>query len=310
MVNSLEGSAWRSWEKEASTRSSVHLLTKYVPIDVTLAVAGTAQDLAAVSTELPTVNLVTNPSMETGDPPTGFTAVGATLSRSAVIARTGSNSLLINPNNVAAGEGGYWTLPALVTAAPSDNPNILVASCYLNDNAGSGDGARIIIADSTGVALATGNTITLAAAWNRTTAFYPLTRAQAVYRLYLVTVLQHNTNFYADSLQAELLQNSIATTYCDGAQGIQYRWNAGAHASTSRRLRGLIEIRGYRLHTTRDIYVSYDVTASSTTGEFVRAGSDFTASGLLIGSNISFINAVAGELPRVHGSAWGLHEEA
>ena len=93
----------------------------------------------------------------------------------------------------------------------------LVASCYFRRASGSGEDARIEIRDSTGVTvLATGETITLStSAYQRSTASYDLNLATsaggAAYRVYLVTVTQHNTTFLADSFQVEFGKSDIAT---------------------------------------------------------------------------------------------------
>mgnify|MGYP001570683338 FL=1 len=297
-----------SWEINPSTRDNTYIWTKGNPVDVTLAVAGTAQNLIAISDEKPTVNLVTNPSFETGDPPTGYTASGATLTRSSTVARSGTYSLSINPDNGAAGEGGYWTTETLARG-DVDHPLIMVASVYLQDNVNSGNGARIVVADSSGVTLANGNSVVLSAAWQRSSAFY-LMSAGATYRIYISTVLQHNTTFYADNLQNELLFQSTPTAYCDGATGLYNEWEDTAHASRSRRLQGLVSIRGYTLHNTRDIYLAESRTASTTDGgsRFVRAGTDFWEDFPVdIQDNLSFVNAVAGENPRVFGVIRGVH---
>ena len=46
--------AWQSWEIDPSTRQSVHVWTKYIPIDVQ--VGTTAVDLLAVDRGVPAVN--------------------------------------------------------------------------------------------------------------------------------------------------------------------------------------------------------------------------------------------------------------
>lgn len=303
---------WREWEIDPSTRESLHIWTKWSPVDATLATAGTAQDLFTIPTLLPTVNLITNPSMETADPPTGFTASGATIARSATVARTGTNSLRITPNNAAIGEGAYWTTDLLANQRdPSNNSRILVVSAYFRDNAASGNTARIQIRSADGVTInANGNTVTFAAAatWYRSTAFFPLTNIGAAYRIYFVTAAQHGTVFYVDSAQEELLISSVATDYCDGSLGNTYEWEGTANASRSRRKQGLLVIRGYSLYVTRNCYLAFDSTAASTNGRFIRAGTDlWNHYPIHIQTNISFINEIAGETPRIYGTVEGVH---
>ncbi|MFH1290411.1 MAG: hypothetical protein ABIH92_03315 [Nanoarchaeota archaeon] len=301
-----------AWEIAPSTRINTSIWTRANPVDVTLATAGTAEDLIAISDEKPTINMATNPSFETADPPTGYTLVGSTLARSATVARSGTYSMSIVPNNVAAGEGGYWTTTDLAQGNVDRNQQIvMVASVYLQDNAASGSTARVVIADSSGVTLANGTTVTLSAAWQRSSAFYPLSAAAASYRIYIVTALQHGTTFYTDDLQVELLNQSTPTAYCDGATGLYNEWRTTAHASISRRKRGLVAIRGYTLHCTRDIWIAEGRTAHATDGgsRYVRAGTDFWEDWPLdVQDNISILNVQTGEQPRVYGVVRGVHQ--
>lgn len=302
---------WESFELDSGVRQSVHIWTKAVPVDVTLTTPGTAQDLYTINPDLPTINLATNPSFETGTPPTGYTATGSALAQSATVARTGTNSLRITPNNAAAGEGAFWTSDDLLGTIASDRGLFLVVSAYFQDNVGSGNGARIVIADTTGATLVNGNTVALSAAWQRSSAALRLSdRDPARYRVYFVTATQFATVFYVDSFQAELQGQNTPTTYCDGAQGVFYEWDGTAHASFSRRRLGLSAVRGYTLHSTRDVYLAEDQTASSTTGRYVRAGTDFWEDfPLNVERNLSILNVVAGEAPRVYGVVRGVHSQ-
>lgn len=302
--------SWPIWDKELpSTRESLSIWTKAAPVDVTLATPGTAENLYSLTDPIPTVNLITNPSMETGSPPTGYTAAGATLAQSAVVARSATNSLRITPNNAAAGEGTYWSLEPALSRSP-DAHYILVVSAYFNDNAGSGNNVRVVIADSSGVTLANGTSVALAANWTgRSVAFYPLPTVAANFRIYLTTITQFGTVFYVDDLQVEILNQSAASAYCDGARGLNYEWEGTAHASRSRRRKFLQAVRGYTLHNTRDIYIAEDRTASTTDGgsRFVRAGTDFWEDfPINVTTNISFVNANVGESPRVYGVVRGV----
>lgn len=298
-----------SWELDPTPRDNTHIWTKSVPVDVTLTTAGTAQNLFSIDTDIPTVNMATNPSFETGDPPTGYVAVGATISQSAVVARNNTNSILVNPDNAAAGEGFYWITPSVFIPQNEVNQRNLVVSIYLQDNADSGNGARIVIADDAGTTITNGNTIALSSAWQRSTASLSLfQRAAQTYRIYVVTSAQHNTNFYADALQVEVIGSDVASVYVDGTTGVNDEWFGTAHASISRRRKGLVSVRGYTLYTTGDIYIAEDQTASATTGRFVRAGTDFWEDfPIHVKSNISFINVNPGETPQVYGVIRGVH---
>lgn len=160
----LDPKDYAAWEQDPSTRESVRPHIRPYPVDVTLSVAGTAQNLITVAPGLPTVNLITNPSMETADPPTGYTARrSATLAQSAAVYKYGSYSMSVVPPGVAIGEGGYWNLGAW----PTDQP--LAVSAYFSDNAGGGDTARVeilaattSISDVTDVRVGLGNLATFA----------------------------------------------------------------------------------------------------------------------------------------------------
>ena len=103
--------AWASWEIDPSTRTSVHVWTKYVAIDTT--VGTTATDIFTVDRGIPSVNLVKNPSFEVNTL-TDFTVLpvggSSTIAQSNAQAASGTYSLLVTTDNDAAGEGFYWPL--------------------------------------------------------------------------------------------------------------------------------------------------------------------------------------------------------
>ena len=313
MPNDIKAEDFMAWEIAPSTRDSLHIHNKWVPVDVTLSAAGTAQNLFTVDTEQPTVNIVENPSFETADPPTGFTAVGSTLARvgsGTITPLSGSNSMEVNPDNSAAGEGFYWESPSFGSGRDNvGNPLYLVVSCFFARASGSGDDARIEIRDSAGTTThATGNTVTLGTSFARSTAVFSLNSTAGVtYRIYGVTVTQHNTTYYAEHIQVELRRESNVTTYCDGRQGVNYEWDGTADASVSRRRIGLVTIRGYNLHVTRNCYLAFDHTASSTLGRPILAGTDFWTDFPIEANTISFINELSGETPRIFGEILGIH---
>jgi len=386
---------YASWEQDPSTRESIRLLTKAYPVDSTLSVAGTAKDLISVAPGLPTVNMITNPSMETGNPPTGYTALrSAVLAQDAVVYKYGLKSMKITPPNAARGEGALWALGEWSMGEP------LSISAYFSDNAASGKDARVeLIAVTTPVAglsnirFGVGTTATFAGAgWYRSTfVMQPnkemiilwigavtggpfvedetitgdVTGVTGVVRTvgtgYLVveslsgtlacdagrsietenvvgttslasaavkkiqrsipngcqlgvafvTATKHATVFYVDGAQAE--SNFNVTDYCDGAQGYYNWWDGTAHASTSRRWRKMSSIRSMRLHTSRDVYVAYDMVAdrlgvnAEDRGEFLPAGTDWGEnSNIYLNKRISYVNVNPGELPRITGLIWGV----
>jgi len=219
-VGDLNPVNYSAWELDPSTRDSVHLWNKWMPADKTLATAQTAEDLFVVSSDVPTVNLANNPSFETADPPTGYTASGSTPTRVTTNPRTGTYSLSIDPANAAVGEGVYWTSDVLGSNQEKNNSTKLIVSCYFRRASGSGDDARIEIRNSTGATvLATGDTVTLSTSYQRSTASYDLNLATsaggAAYRVYLVTVTNHNTELLHLTYLIPLGNYLQGKSYCD-----------------------------------------------------------------------------------------------
>lgn len=391
-MSNLDPREYKSWTYDGSTRENTHLLTAPFPVDETLSVADTAQDLITVSQTIPTINMITNPSCESGSPPTGYSAVlGATLARDGTYKKYGSYSLSIVPPDVARGEGAYWNLGAY----SSKNP--LSISAYFSRGTGSGSDARIELVASTltgtsytDVRIQVGNTITLDTTWQRSQlvssegryiyifSYTPLTgtfsedetitggtsgatatvmtvgsnwlavsspsaqfspeittrktetitgasslatgtlsgvqrmTVEGNLKIYFVTATKHGTTFYMDNAQAEMQDN--VTDYCDGSMGYAHFWDSTAHASVSRRWKHMSNIRSYRFHTTRDIYLAYDRVASNSSavnaedrGEYIPAGTDFGESfPIYLTQRMSFINKNPSELPHVYGVVWGI----
>ena len=97
-----------------TVRESVGTLSKFIPINKTLSTANTAEDLINIdSLELPAMNLITNPSMEVGSPPTGWTASGATMTQQTTTPRTGTYIMRCVTANAAAYEGAYYSITGL-----------------------------------------------------------------------------------------------------------------------------------------------------------------------------------------------------
>ena len=307
-TSDLNAQGWGTLDPAPSTRDSTHLLTKWYPINKTLSVAGTAQDLFTVTPMPATVNLVPNPSFETGAPPTGFAASGATITQSNTYAKYGTYSLKINPDNSAAGEGAYWEIGQLPGRA--DNKLSLSISCYFRDAASSSSGVRVrlVATNTTPFASGTvnylnGSTVALSTSWQRSTLSTTIA-ASDTYTVYLVTATKHNIDFYADGFQVETMPS--VTDYCDGDQNAYCSWDGIAHASTSRRINAIGSIRNFTLTTDKDIYVAYDGTASATNGRFVSAGGTWWIDHpVYITKNISFINKTVGETPTITGEIWG-----
>jgi len=294
---------WASWEVDPSTRTSVHAFTKYAPITATLST--TASDVFTVDRGMPSVNMVHNPSIEL-NALTEFTASGAAISQSSAQAATGTYSLLVNPANAAVGEGFYYTTSTVVGHPEG---SVLTASVEVRGASASGD-VKLSIQDSDGVELLASATHSLTTGFVRLLIQHPVTRPPASYRIAVVSVTQHNIDFYVDKVHVELRKDSSIATYVDGAQGVNYEWIGTANASESKRRAGMSVIRGLRLkndHASINVYVAFDQTASATTGFVIAPGEVFETSW-----PIDFrtkISAVAASgTPAVHGVVWGIHQ--
>ncbi|MAH48895.1 hypothetical protein CMI37_23915 [Candidatus Pacearchaeota archaeon] len=294
---------WASWEVDPSTRTSVHAFTKYAPITATLST--TAADVFTVDRGIPSVNLVRNPSIEL-NALTEFTASGAAIAQSSAQAATGTYSLLVNPANSAAGEGFYYTTPNLVGHPEG---SYLVASAEVRGASASGN-VRLVLQDSSGVELATSATHSLTAGFLKISAQCLVGRPPATYRVAILSVAQHNIDFYVDKMHVEVRQDSTIPDYVDGAQGVNYEWTGTANASESKRRAGMSVMRGLRIkndHGSIAVYVAFDQTASATTGFQIAAGEVFeTVWPVDFRTRISAV--AASGTPAIHGVVWGIHQ--
>ena len=294
---------WAAWEVDPSTRTSVHAFTKYAPITVTLST--TAADVFTIDRGVPSVNMVRNPSIEL-DALTEFTASGAAISQSSAQAATGSNSLLVNPANSAAGEGFYYTTPNIVGHPEGSH---LVTSVEVRGASASGD-VRLVIQNSSGTELATSATLNLTAGFVKLSTSAFVARPAATYRVAVLSVAQHNIDFYVDKIHAEVRQDSTIPDYVDGAQGINYEWTGTANASESKRRAGMSVMRGLRIkndHASIAVYVAFDQTASATTGFQIAGGEVFeTVWPIDFRTRISAV--AASGTPAIHGVVWGIHQ--
>lgn len=289
-----------------SVKESVHAFNRYVPVDSTLSAAGTAEDLVNLEdsfgpAKAAAVNIFRNPSYEATA--TGLTDVGATSAKQATNPRSGSNSVEITPDNSATGEGSYFTVTA------GGLGTFLVASSWFRRDSGSGDDARIAIRDTDDTLLAAGNTITLSTTYQRSVAVYALPATAATYRIYQETVTQHGTAIRLDDTQVELNDTGKETDFINVTDGeINCEWQGAANASFSQRLAPISVIKGFTLTVENgDVYIAFDHTANSThTGILVKSGTSWSTEWPVdIRENISFLNATAGQTPRIYGSVWG-----
>ena len=304
--------AWQSWEIDPSTRTSVHVWTKYVPIDVN--VGTTAVDLLTVDRGVPAVNLVKNPSIEL-NALTEFTVTGSAISRSnAVTAASGTYSLLVNPANAAAGEGFYFELENI---AGHPEGTQLTAQCEVRGASGSGDvkiEIRSVNSEGTETVLSTSATHSLTTSFARISITANVARIAATYRVYVVSVAQHNIDFYVDKFMVERRNDGYLTDYADGSLGRNYEWYGTAHASESRIRAGLAVVRGFKLkngHGIQTVNIALDTTATAagtaSTGVLLKAGESWETNWPIdIQKNISAIASGSGT--QVYGVIWGVHQ--
>ena len=291
---------------------------RYQPVDVTLATTNTVQDLITLSPKKAAVNWFTNPSFGVDDISAAWTADGAAASRVTTAPRSGTHHLLLNPTNSAVDEGAY----TLIRNIPASNVNHtyhLGVSAYVRGATAASDFV-IQITDTSGTVLATTATISLTASYVRANVIYtlPIGLTGTDYRVRIATVADHNINIYVDDLQVEVRDVNEVTDYINVTAGaIETAWQGTANASMSQRLGTLDVIQYFDLTFVGATYVAFDNVAINTIGnsaaEVAASGSIYVAAGTVwrrewktnIYSNISFINAVADETPRVYGSVSG-----
>ena len=296
----------KEFEIDSSTRQSVHSITKYQPFRSALST--TASNLVTADKGEQAVNWVTNPSIESTDV-SMYTATGATAARNTSQQATGTASLLIDPANSAAGEGFYWSSPALPF---STYDQYISVQCEHRGASASGN-VKIEIRDITGTTvLATSGNSNLAASFTRISTSYtvPATTAGAQYRIYITTGSNHNIDFYVDKIMFEVREdNIVSSTYVDGNQGLNYEWTGTANASTSIKRPAMSRIRGIKITNESGtaaeiVYVGLDITASATTGIPVLAGATLETNWPLdFRNNVSVIAAQG--TPTVSGVVWG-----
>ena len=302
-----------------TVRESVAKPVKFMPIDVTLSSADTAEDLINLeSLAPPTVNLVTNPSIETGGtPPAGYTASGATVTRVTTTPRTGSYSMSVNTANSAANEGAYFQIDNIP-------PGYYSCSAYLRH---SGGGTAYLRASSDGGSTFTnGAAVTMGNNWNgRGTVTHKVTTDQSTIRVYIVTNTQQNITFLVDSVQVEPAWRvvlggvsvrdpnppmSSVTDFVDPLGNRFSRFIGTVDASQSVREPGISEIHHLSIYASQATYIDFDRTVAIRTatpkGYLLAAGIDYRISlDKIIKSRISFVNHTGSQTPQVIGYVTG-----
>ena len=314
------GFEYRFSEHEFRTvRESVGTLSKFIPINVTLASANTAEDLINLESPLlPALNLITNPSMELGTPPTGWTASGSTMTRQTTTPRTGTYSMRCVSANAAAYEGAYYSVTGLPRGFYS-------CSAYVRR---SGGGTVIGRATSDGgTTFSDSPVITMANDWTgRVAVNHKITTDNATLSFYVVTDTTQNVTFLVDDAQIEPSwayvmgmaggtsdpnpPEALVTTFVDPNIERFSRWMGTTDASVSVREPAMTEIHDIYLYSlTNDALIDFNRTAqrSGPIGFLLKAG---VANAInirhIVKHNISVINSTGGETCNVIGYVRGI----
>ena len=297
----------REWAPDFSTRQATHPYVNYKPIRQALST--TAATIVTAEGGKEAVNLMNNPRID-GSNISEFVEVGSTASQITSTQSLGTNSLSINPDNNAVGEGIYIDTP---TIAFRTVPQYLTAQIEHEELSNDGTSIKLEIRDATGTTVHATTTAALAASFTRTTVAYaiPASTTAAEYRIYVVTATQHNTSFAIDKVMYEVREDtSDVSDYLDGDSGVNYRWTGVANASTSYKRHDLTVIRGVTLTNLGSagqiVYLAFDTTASATTGIPIEPGATFENTWPLgFQSKVSVV-AAAGT-PTISGVIWGGH---
>ena len=314
------GFEYRFSEHEFRTvRESVGTLSKLIPINKTLASANTAEDLISLENNTPpAMNLITNPSMEVGTPPTGWTASGSTMTRQTTTPRTGTYSMRCVTADAADNEGAYYSVTGLPRGWYS-------CSAYVRH---SGGGTVIGRATSDGgTTFSDGPQVTMGNNWNgRVTINHQVTTDSATLDFYVVTDSQQDITFLVDDAQVEPSwayvmgmagtndpnpPTSLVTTFVDPLIERFSRWTGTEDASVSIREPGLSEIHDIYLYSlTNDAVIDFNRTATNTgdaAGLVLKAG---VANAInlrhIVKHNISFRNNTNGETCNIIGYVRGI----
>lgn len=185
-----------------------------------------------------TTNYLPYPSVESGDPPTGWNVADGAHAQSSSYVVHGDYSVAIDLNNVA---NARWYSDQTAAASFVEN-DACTFSIFLK---GSGS-VNLVIAEYSNVPAylreTGGSTITLTDTWTR----HELTVTCGVNcdRVNVrVRRVSGTPSFYADAAMVE--KKDYATTYCDGSLGDGYSWSGVAHASTSTRVKSYVLLDDY-----------------------------------------------------------------
>ena len=339
------GNEWASWEVDPSTRSSVHLWTKYVPVNKT--VGASTLSLLTVTKGEPAVNLVRNPSFENADISEFEKVVTGTASQltiaqdaantSSPVADTNGREKLLkilrntSGNSTQHYDGAAYKLGS-VHATPQ-SPAIIsarVSACAENNAAGNvklkiwdagkaagsaGSSSALPLAESTAINLTGGD------AWQEASVTYAIPAMAFLTDVRVGIVADTVWNmatypYWIDKFMVEVTSTAQQNAYLDGSlvssAGSDYEWTGTADLSISRKRIGLTRVRGFQIyntHATQTAFIGIDHDASATAGISIPIPPKVTISTPWPIDATTKITAIASDAGTIiQGVIWGVHQ--
>ena len=328
-----QGEKWIEWEVDPSTRSSVHLWTKYVPITGG-SVGTTAADLFTVSPGIPAVNLLKNPSFQNADL-TEYTEIGvgtAPPDAGGRITYASDNQVADDISGVDGGthvakvtaagnsannSNGFYSAHTLASAGQYGS-TVQFSAYVRGTESGPAGTVKLQIRDSNDVVLEESAAHTLTNDFARISVGYYITRGSPVAIQCAVVAASvwalNSKPYYVDAMMVENRADGQLTDYVDGGQaistgGASYEWLGTADLSPSKRRKGISRVRGFKIkndHGSQDLYLAIDGTATTSSIHLKRGETFETNWPIEASTNISAI--ASGGSTTCHGIVWGVHE--
>jgi len=330
----IHGENWIEWELDPSTRSSVHLWTKYVPISA--AVGTSAADLFTLNRGVPAVNHIKNPSFEHATL-TEFTKIGDGVAPPDAAARITYASDgqvaddLPSPidgrtyvaevsrasgNSTANSDGFYWKD---TFAGLGQYGSVVAFSLHVRgtETDPAGTVKLRIIDDSDGTVLEDGTAHTLTNDFVKLSLEYKIDKGNPKTLRFAIVAASafalNSKSYFVDAMMVENRIDGETTAYVDGSQplgagGESYEWIGITDFSESKRRPGVNRIRGFKVvneHATNIVYIAIDGTA--TTSSIKVVGTETFETNWPIDAKLN-ISAIASGTANVHGVVWGVHE--
>ena len=333
-MSSLRAEDWTSWEIDPSTRSSVHLWTKYIGVAQQDIGTSAVTLIDTANRGVPAVNLASNPNIENADISMYNKTGGANVTLARVAYSGEAISALASPTGVAYGL--KVTRATAVTATAADGFYVstgqlggggrygtaIEASVYVAKSGSAAANVEMAIQTSAGVDIVTGSSVTLTTTFQRISVAYHIPVGTAAdYRIQVRPTgtmwANDSTAWYADMFMYELREQNGHSAYVDGHQplsgtGERYVWDGAADLSASRKHAGMTHVRGIKIinqetyHATNNILtVAFDDVAVDGQGIPVAGGDTFETNWPIEANSVSIIASSASTTMR--GYIWGVH---